>query len=104
MKKYIFTIISTWLLLSACGQPIAYIGDSFKPTATVDVFYSVHDIKRDYKVIGHIKSQYYAQNSAKKKLIKFAKEAGADAIVFLEIDTTKANKSNRVNADLVKYN
>ena len=104
MKKYIFIIISACLLLSACGQPITYIGDSFKPTASVDVFYSPRDIKRDYKVIGHIKSQYYAQNSAKRKLIKFAKNAGADAIVFLNTDTTKANKSNRVQADLVKYN
>ena|ERR1700754_1784893 len=104
MKTYALILVSFCLLITSCGQPIAYVGDTFKATPSVAVFYSLHDVKRDYKIMGHIRSQYYAQNSAKRKLIKFAQKAGADAIVFAPMDSTKTNPTNRITADLLKYN
>lgn len=100
MKNYHIIIISLCLLLSSCGVgPYVpyYFGDKFSPTSTVDIYYSAHDVKQNYKVIGHISCANLGQEVVKAKLSDFAKTIGADVIVITGIGNTN------VSADALKY-
>ena len=103
MKKYLI-ITGLCLLLSACGiiTP-TYFGDKYPPTTTVDIYYSAHDVKPAYKVIGHLTIQNIGQETVKTKLTDYAKTIGADAVVILGTDATKDNQAAVVNADAIKY-
>ena len=103
MKKHHYLIIACQLL-SACGQPITYIGESMKSTASVDVFYSANTVKRNYKVVGHLTSHHYKLAYAKQRFISRAKRAGADAIIILNVDTNSTQRLKLINADVLKYN
>jgi len=85
-------------------MPISYFGDKFAPTASVDIYYSKHDVKRDYKVIGHLSCPNAGQQFVKDKLAAYAKTIGADAVVILGTEATKDNQAAVVNADALKYN
>ena len=55
---HIFTIAGLCLLLSSCAT-VTYFGDTVTPATTnVDVFYSAHDVTKQYKVIGHLNYPY----------------------------------------------
>jgi hypothetical protein len=87
MKNILF-IAALFLLLTSCEQPITYVGTRLKPTASVNIFYSLAPVKKDYKVIGHMESHHYTLATAKQSFIAKAKKIGADAIVILNVDTT----------------
>src|ERR1700709_1930674 len=87
VKRYLVMLISSLLLLSACSQPMIYNGDKFPKTKAVDVYYSAKDIKRSYKVIGHIKAHKYSNDIVKVDLTRFGKSIGADAVIVLGVDS-----------------
>jgi hypothetical protein len=89
------------LLLSSCTLPPEYIGDKFPKTKHVDIYYSVTDIKRPYKVIGHLIGHQYFKEAEEKNLSQMAKSKGADAIIILPGD---GSKPARVYAEALKYN
>lgn len=96
-------IIGLCFALSSCAIPVAYIGDKYPATDTVEVYYAAHDVKRDYKVIGHMSYQNAAFDEVKAKFQQYGKTVGADAII---IGSTQANKDNAqavINADAIKY-
>jgi 5,10-methylenetetrahydrofolate reductase len=103
--KNLLLIISI-LLFVACGmvQP-TYFGDKLPPTTAVDLYYSAHDVKRPYKVIGHLTIPNIGQEAVKAKLINYAKTIGADAIVITGNTVNDGTKSGSdiVNADALKY-
>jgi hypothetical protein len=102
MKNYHIIIISLCLLLSSCGVSHyvpTYFGDKFPPTSTVDIYYSAHDVKQNYKVIGHISCANFGQDAVKAKLSDYAKTIGADAIIITGTENTTA----LINADALKY-
>ena len=103
MKNYHLILVSFCLLLSSCAQPIVYTGPKLTKTTTVDVFYSVSEVKKHYTVMGRLISHKYADDIVKHELIKFAKTIGADAIVIIGVDKTITGKPNRVVADALKY-
>ncbi len=103
MKNYHIILISICLLLSSCAT-VTYFGDKLTPTTSVDIFYSAHDVKKEYKVIGHLTFPNSGQERVKTKLTEYAKSIGADAIVILGTDATKDNQAAVVNADALKYN
>jgi hypothetical protein len=102
MKNYI-AIIAFCLLFTSCAT-VTYFGDRLTPTTTIDVFYSAHDVKRDYKVIGHMTVPNFTKEEARTKLVEYAKSVGADAIVINGTESTKDTQSAYVNADALKYN
>jgi 5,10-methylenetetrahydrofolate reductase len=106
MKNYHVLFISLCLLLASCGiiQP-TYFGDKLPPTTSVDIFYSAHDVKQQYKVIGHLTIPNIGQEKVKAKLMEYAKTIGADAIVITgnTVDTGGKYGSDVVNADALKY-
>jgi hypothetical protein len=104
--KNLLLIISIMLFV-ACGvlQP-SYFGDKLPPTTSVDLFYSAHDVKRPYKVIGHLTiPNIMKQDTIKSKLIAYGKTIGADAIVITGNTVNDGTKSSSdvVNADALKY-
>ena len=104
--KNLLLIISIMLFV-ACGvlQP-SYFGDRLPPTTSVDLYYSAHDVKRPYKVMGHLTiPNIYKQDTIKSKLIAYGKTIGADAIVITGNTVNDGSKSSSdiVNADALKY-
>jgi hypothetical protein len=100
--KYFLTALSFFFLLSSCAT-VSYFGDRGTPTTSVDIFYSAHDVKRDYKVIGHLTYPNKNQDAVKAKLSDYAKSVGADAIIITGTAATKDDQSAFVNADALKY-
>jgi len=95
------------VLLTACAalQP-SYFGDKFPATTSVDLYYSTHDVKRPYKVIGHLTiPNVMKQDTIKSKLLAYGKKIGADAIVITgnTVDNGGKYASDVVNADALKY-
>ncbi len=103
MKTLKYLIIGFGLMLSSCSVPVTYFGDKYPPTNNVDVFYSAHDVKRPYKVIGHMAYPNLDQEHVLQKFTDFAKSIGADAIVISGTEATKDNVAAAVNADALKY-
>lgn len=103
--KNLLLIISI-AILAACGaiQP-SYFGDKLPPTTSVNLFYSTHDVKQPYTVIGHLTIPNIGQEMVKNKLIDYAKTIGADAVVITGNTVNDGNKSSSdiVNADALKY-
>ncbi|HEY8999878.1 MAG TPA: hypothetical protein VIM89_00900 [Mucilaginibacter sp.] len=99
-------LIFSIALFTACGtiQP-HYFGDKLPPTTSVDLFYSAHDVKQPYKVIGHLTMDNLGQEAVKSKMLDYAKTIGADAIVITgnTIDDGGKTGSDIVNADALKY-
>ena len=105
MKSYHFIIAGLCLLLSSCALQATYFGDTLAPTNSIDIYYSAHDVKKEYKVIGHLTCPNVgSQDEVKATLSERAKKAGADAIVIVGTDATKADPAAVVNADALKYN
>jgi len=103
---HIFIIAGLCLILSSCAT-VTYFGDTVTPATTnVDVFYSAHDVTKQYKVIGHLNcTDNGNQDAIKANLVAYAQKIGADAIVITgrSIDTNGKSGSDVVNADALKY-
>lgn len=105
MKNLLLLLSIVFLTACATLQP-SYFGDKFPATASVDLFYSTHDVKQPYKVIGHLTiPNIMKQDSIKAKLIAYGKTIGADAIVITGNTVNDGTKSasDVVNADALKY-
>src|ERR1700760_1494701 len=97
---YLFLIFC--FLISACVQPLKYVGEKNPPTASVDVVTSASDIKKPYKVVGHLTIDKYSPKTMRKYLTLEAKKHGADAIV-IPPDSTMKKMKGHVTADVLKY-
>ncbi|TWJ00005.1 hypothetical protein JN11_02420 [Mucilaginibacter frigoritolerans] len=106
MKNYHILLLAICLFLSSCATA-SYFGDTLAtPTTNVDVYYSAHDVKKDYKVIGHLTCPNTGQDRVTKALIAKAKAIGADAIIITgnTVDDSGKVASDVVNADVLHYN
>jgi hypothetical protein len=104
--KNLLLFISIALLTACAALQPSYFGDKLPPTNSVDLFYSAHDVKQPYKVIGHLTiPNVMKQDSIKSKLVAYAKTIGADAIVITgnTVDNGGKFTSDIVNADALKY-
>jgi predicted metal-binding protein len=83
---------------------VSYFGDKLPPTSSVEIYYSAHDVKKDYKVIGHLTCNNLGQTVVKEKLIAYGQKIGADAVVITGTDATKDNQAAYITADALVYN
>ena len=100
------------LLAIACAS-VNYVGKSFDPTTSVDVYFSKEEIKKEYTVIGHAISSgtWGASNDKiKNKLLEEAKLKGADAILITGLGKThvpvgesSSTEETQINASFLKY-
>ena len=84
-----FTIISTALLCVACVNT-DYLGKSYAPTTSVDIYYNMSDVTRSHEVMGKITAnamEGWDSNAMVEELQKQAMAKGADAIVIENIHT-----------------
>jgi hypothetical protein len=93
MIRYKFLDIKTFIPLTlfiiGCAS-VKYIGKSYEPTTSVDVYYSEKDIKKEYEVMGHAIGRgpeiFVSDEQVHKKLIEKARQKGADAIILTGVD------------------
>ncbi len=86
------------LFLTACGDDIDYIGDTYLPTTHVDVYFSEDDVTEDYQKMGHATAEGGDAEELQKRLIEKARENGADGIIFEGIDRVKTGETTTVDA------
>ena len=87
MKK-IYSVIFLSILITSCSPRIRYIGQTHRPTKTIDVFVTEGSIKRPYEFIGkgYLGGFTYKVNPSKvqKKAEELGREKGADAVLILD--------------------
>ncbi len=108
MKKYVSLVVLVGLLAIGCAE-VDYVGESFKPTTNIDLYFSKEDIEKEYTVMGHaIGSGTSDSNEIQKALIEEAKEKGTDAVLIIGIgnpllSTEDSNPKSEVKASFLKY-
>lgn len=97
MEKIKFTLyLILWIILTGCGNQIIYYGRSYSPTQNVDIYFREADVKESHEVMGKVTLEMSARKSSDKiqqKLLKRAKDKGADAIIFDDISLTTTGSS-----------
>lgn len=91
-EKIIVLILSMILFFTACGSDVDYLGDSYSPTAHVDIYFSEDDIIEDYLVMGRATIDGDEAEALQEKSIEKARESGADGIVFKELDRVETGE------------
>lgn len=95
-------IIVLAFFFTSCATT-SYLGDNYPATEKIDVFYDAKDVKKDYKVIGHLITDYTSDSAeAKEALSGKAKKVGADGIIILQVAGNGEHVS--IRADAIKYN
>jgi hypothetical protein len=85
-----FTLALVSLLFSSCfSTRVDYLGNSFTPTRSVDVYVDAAAIRKPYTVIGKGYVNDHAYNITpleriQENVVEKAKEKGADAVLFQE--------------------
>ena len=97
--KIIMLTLSMILFLTACGSDvdIDYLGDSYTPTADVDVYFSEDDVTEGYLVMGHATADGGDTEALQETLIEKARENGADGIIFEGFDRVETGEQTIVN-------
>lgn len=82
-------IVSMIAILSISCTKIDYVGKSYSPTANVDIYFSLDDVKGAYEVMGHLTATagtFVSSEKMQEEILKKAREKGADAVVILGLD------------------
>ena len=101
MYRKIFQLSSVFILATlfvvGCAT-VNYVGESFAPTTTVDLYFSKESVEKEYTVIGHAigSSSFRSNDTIQKELIKEAKRKGADAVLITGIGKAHAPIGERV--------
>ena len=110
MKKCFLLSISALIFLYGCISPPRYIGRTYAPTSNVDIYYSPHDVKKEYEVIGKVSNTGATLKKIQNGILEEAKKRGADGIIYLNIqsssDVLNGNSTlpnDVLNADFIKY-
>lgn len=99
-------------LLTSCTliKPgIHYLGDTFVPTDTVQVYYNEKDIRQPYRIMGKMTNDLLADfkvEKVKSTMIEKAKQVGADGILFSDVGVERDIKNAArvaVKAELIKF-
>jgi hypothetical protein len=105
MKNQVLLIAVILLLISSCVIiPVTYFGDRLPPTTSIEIYYSAHDVKHEYKVIGHLTCpNFLDQEEVKSKLSDYAKNCRCRCRSYLGTDKSKDSQAAIVTADALKY-
>ncbi|KIO78913.1 hypothetical protein TH53_00995 [Pedobacter lusitanus] len=105
LKVNFLIMLVSATILSSCAATISYVGDTMTPTTNVDVFYAAKDVKKEYKVIGHLFTQTTVnENKAKQRIIDKAKKIGADGVIIIGVDFTGGSDSTPfLKSEAIKY-
>lgn len=97
-------------ILAGCGPTIHYLGERYQRSRAIQIFYDEEEIDKPYTVIGrlvHDKQREYSTDRIKRKMVRKAKRAGADALIFTDFNVKRLEheRSDRVvlKAKVVKF-
>jgi len=105
LKSKLIILLLIIFIFSSCGVAVSYLGETMPATSSIDVFYDAKDVKKRYKVTGHLSlSASYNANEAKIKMVDKAKAVGADGVIILTTDYTSSKDPDPIyKADAIKY-
>ncbi len=106
-------LLTVAFLVLGCAS-VNYIGNSFDPTTSIDLYFSEDEIMQEYTVIGHAIGSMVLWGSSdseeiQAKLIETAKLKGADAILITGIGKDNffiggsSSAESQINALFLKY-
>ena len=110
MCRKVFHLSRLFLLITlfavGCAS-VKYVGESFAPTTTVDVYFSEEDVEEAYVIMGDAvgSGQGRSYDKIQTKLIEEAKRKGADAVVITGLDRADndGHAYGIINALFLKY-
>jgi hypothetical protein len=87
MRKFnLLFFVSGLLVVTGCGSiNVDYIGKTFNPTKSVQLFFKGENINKPYNVMGKVivkAPDTFTGQEIQKKIIKTAEEKGADAVLI----------------------
>lgn len=88
--------------LTGCSITTDYLGRSYPPTTTLDLFYAEHEITRPYQVMGTARLEADAQRPVadfEAELIAQAKARGADAAIIDSLEWIVVGESESFTVD-----
>ena len=94
MKRVVLSLVLI-LLVIGCTK-IDYVGEEYPPTTHVDLYFTMDDVERDYKIMGHAVASaddVVSAEKMQKKLMEEARKKGADGIVILGLERYLAGES-----------
>jgi|GEM_PF-689378 len=101
MKKTI-VILFAGILYFHTTHAQKYFGKSYPATETVDEYFDSSDVKKSYTVMGkaELLKGFRSLEKAKQKIIKLAKQRGADGVIFsMQEEIYGTSSSSGVNID-----
>lgn len=106
MKIYHLLAVVFILSLSSCiPSQVYYLGESYQATDKVDIFFELTDIRQEFKAMGTMTSVPTTFDDLKPiqdSMIAKARQEGADAIVFDEIELVN-DCERAIKATVIKY-
>jgi len=97
------------LALSSC-RTVDYVGKSYEKTDQIDIYFDENEISKNYEIIGQAIGEGGRMKKIQERLIKKAKNEGADGIIIGGIyrdrsfDVTGSSQLHRqISASFVKY-
>ena len=91
--------VSLFACFAAGCATIDYVGESYAPTARIEVFFSEADVPKPFKVMGQVLAsgdEYTSASRLNAKMQARAREVGADAVIILQISRTPIRGSDQV--------
>ncbi|MGV3762034.1 hypothetical protein [Parapedobacter sp.] len=105
-KLMLLPLIVAAFTFHAC-MTVSYVGGRYQPTEQVDVYYAEKDVKRAYRVIGHLSEQVSGlkgDDRAKERIIAKGREVGADGVIILGFAYSGAKETEEYQkAQAIKY-
>jgi methionine synthase I (cobalamin-dependent) len=92
MAIHIRLILFAFCSFLASCTTTEYFGKTYPPTQRVDVFFSTHDIRRNYEVMGQIRAEadeFVSLQAMQQQLMNEAMQKGADAILIEHVGKTE---------------
>ena len=103
---FILATLLTLLVIGCAG--VNYLGKSFDPTTTVDVYFSKEEVEKEYTVMGHAlgTGTWVSNSKIQERLVEEAKRKGADAILITGLGKDEDDLGiveDQINASFLKY-
>ena len=104
-------ILSLSIFIIQCAQ-VNYVGKTFPPTSDIDVYYSEHEIEKEFTTIGHAMGSggfLVSNEKIQDELVKKARSVGADGVIITEVDKSKVvvddstQEERHIKATFIKY-
>jgi hypothetical protein len=102
MAIHIRLILFAFCSFLASCTTTEYFGKTYPPTQRVDVFFSTHDIRRNYEVMGQIRAEadeFVSLQAMQQQLMNEAMQKGADAILIEHVGKTETTKEKKKSGD-----